>query len=57
MQSIRLYLSGENLLTLTDIPNGIDPIATYGFYGGSTVNGRLTYGADRVYSLGIKITY
>ena len=57
LQSIRLYLSGENLLTLTDIPDGIDPIATYGFYGGNTINGRLTYGADRVYSLGIKITY
>ena len=64
LQKVRIYLSGENLLTFTKLPNGIDPVAPVGFpIGGSADNngtlgmGRLTYGADRIYSLGLTVTY
>ncbi len=56
IQKFRLYFSGENLLTFTKLPNGIDAVALRGWNWG-TEYGRLTYGADRVYSLGITITY
>lgn len=64
LEKVRVYFSGENLLTLTDLPNGIDPVTPIGFgegggsdYYGSKGSGRLTYGADRVFSFGINITY
>ncbi len=59
LEKIRIYLSGENLFTITKLPNGIDPVAPVGFpmYDGAGGLGRLTYGADRIYSLGVTITY
>lgn len=52
INQIRLYLSGENLLTFSDLPVGIDPVA---LIGGDGIG--KTYGADRIYSVGLKITY
>lgn len=62
LEKVRVYFSGENLVTFTSLPNGIDPVTPIGFgeggdYYGTRGSGRLTYGADRVYSFGINITY
>lgn len=64
LQKLRIYLSGENLLTFSKLPNGIDPVAPVGFpeggsgnYMGTAGSGRLTYGADRIYSVGLTVTY
>lgn len=68
LEKVRLYFSGENLITFTKLPNGLDPVAPMGFgeggdgnyyveLGGKRGSGRLTYGADRVYSFGISVTY
>jgi hypothetical protein len=64
LQQIRVYVSGENLITISDLPPGIDPVAPVGFpeggagnYFGTAGTGRLTYGADRTYSIGVNITY
>jgi TonB-linked SusC/RagA family outer membrane protein len=64
LQRIRVYLSGENLFTFSKLPRGMDPVAPVGFgeggdgdYIGTKGTGRLTYGADRTFSLGINITY
>jgi TonB-linked SusC/RagA family outer membrane protein len=54
LQKLRIYFSGENLITLTSLPDGIDPMALLGNDG---VEGRLTNPADRIFSLGISITY
>jgi len=48
LQNVRLYISGENLLTLTDLIDGIDPVAI-----GSRSRMGMTYGADRIFSFGI----
>lgn len=52
MQRVRVYFSGENLLTLTKLSPGIDPIAI-----GSERGAGKTYGADRMLSLGLMLTY
>lgn len=59
LQRLRIYLSGENLFTITKLPPGIDPLALYGFSIGGSQNGlgRGTYGADRSISLGLTLTY
>ncbi|WP_158872242.1 SusC/RagA family TonB-linked outer membrane protein [Maribellus comscasis] len=62
LQKMRVYFSGENLLTFSDLPNGIDPVAPVGYprggsFQGTQGEGRLTYGADRIFSLGLTITY
>jgi TonB-linked SusC/RagA family outer membrane protein len=49
LTKVRVFFSGENLLTLTKLPNGIDPEAMNG--------GNLTYGADRIFSFGLTVTY
>ena len=53
LQKLRVYFSGENLITFTKLPAGIDPTALNSFVG----LGGLTYGADRIYSLGISVTF
>jgi len=54
LKNLRFYLSGENLLTIDKLPVGIDAAALRGF---NAINGGPAYGADRIYSLGINITY
>lgn len=52
LQKVRIYFSGENLLTITDLFNGIDPVALKSSRGVGK-----TYGPDRIFSLGISVTY
>lgn len=52
MQRVRVYFSGENLLTLTSLSLGIDPLAISSERGAGK-----TYGADRMFSLGLMLTY
>lgn len=54
LQDVRVYFSGENMLTIDNLPKLIDPAALVGFSG---MAGAATYGADRVYSFGISLTY
>jgi TonB-linked SusC/RagA family outer membrane protein len=54
LQNLNIYLSGENLITLQKLPDCLDPAAAVG--AGGTL-GRPTYGADRIYSFGVIITY
>jgi TonB-linked SusC/RagA family outer membrane protein len=49
LEKVRVFFSGENLFTITKLPNGIDPEAMNG--------GNLTYGADRTYAFGLTVTY
>lgn len=52
LQRVRLYVSGENLFTFSGLPVGIDPVAVSSSWG----TGK-TYGADRIVSLGLTVTY
>ena len=54
LAKLHIFFSGENLLTLSKMLPGIDPIALVGTGG---VVGKLTYPADRIYSFGLSITY
>lgn len=53
LQNLRAYLSAENLVTITKLPNGIDPVAT----SSSEWGVGKTYGADRMVALGLSISY
>ncbi|PPL03535.1 TonB-linked outer membrane protein, SusC/RagA family [Parapedobacter indicus] len=52
LQTVRMYLSGENLFTFTNLSPAIDPVALDGNWGAGK-----TYGADRMLSFGLTITY
>jgi TonB-linked SusC/RagA family outer membrane protein len=52
LQKVRFYVAGENLVTFTSLPNGIDPLAVVSTWGVGK-----TYGADRMLSLGLTMTY
>lgn len=52
INSLRVYISCENLLTLTSLMKGMDPVALTGFGGGAGA----TYGADRIVSLGLSLS-
>ncbi|WP_162633207.1 SusC/RagA family TonB-linked outer membrane protein [Echinicola strongylocentroti] len=52
VSNFRVYVSGENLFTFSSLPSGIDPVAV----GGSWGVGK-TYGADRIMSLGLQVSY
>ncbi len=52
LSNLRVYMSGENLFTFSDLPVGIDPLALSSSWGAGK-----TYGADRIISLGLKIAY
>ena len=54
LQNVRFYFSGENLITIDHLPKCIDPAAIRGFNG---ISGAASYGADRIYSFGISVTY
>jgi TonB-linked SusC/RagA family outer membrane protein len=53
LQSIRAYVSAENLVTFTKLPKGIDPVAT----GSAEWGVGKTYGADRMVAFGLSISY
>jgi TonB-linked SusC/RagA family outer membrane protein len=61
---LRIAFSAENLFTITHLPAGIDPVAPVGYnlqgadyFGQTAGTGRLTYGADRIYSFMLTVTY
>ena len=49
LSNVRVFFSGENLLTFTKLPAGVDPEIPNG--------ASATYGADRVCSFGITVSY
>ncbi|MDR0698975.1 MAG: SusC/RagA family TonB-linked outer membrane protein, partial [Tannerella sp.] len=49
LDRVRVFVSGENILTFSQLPAGIDPEIP----NGATA----TYGADRVFSFGITVSY
>lgn len=54
VQKLRVYFSGDNLLTFDHLPKGMDPTTGAGGYRD---NPGKDYRADRIYSFGINITY
>lgn len=52
LQKIRIYLAAENFLTFTKLSPGIDPVALQSARGVGK-----TYGADRIISFGLTVTY
>ncbi len=52
LQKARFYLSGENLLTISKLTAGIDPVAISSSWGVGK-----TYGANRIFSMGVTVTY
>ena len=56
LANVRVYLSGDNLLTFDHLPPGIDPVAVTGYAHGRSILG-WTYGADRIVLFGLDITY
>ncbi len=52
LQKVRMYIAGENLLTITNAIKAIDPVA----FLGSSVTFGATYRADKMVSFGINIT-
>jgi len=51
---IRVYFSGDNLLTFDHLPKGIDPTMAGGGYRD---NPGKDYRADRIYSFGLNLNY
>jgi TonB-linked SusC/RagA family outer membrane protein len=49
LDRVRVFVSGENILTFTKLPAGIDPEIPNG--------ASATYGADRIFSFGITVSY
>ena len=52
IQNLRVYVSGENLLTFTKLMKAFDPEAT----GGTTANGYI-YPLQKVLSAGLSVTF
>ena len=52
LQNVRLYVSGENLLTITGLEDIIDPeLAGYGWQGG------MSYPLSKTYSFGLSVNF
>ena len=52
LQNLRVYVSGENLLTITSLEKVIDPeLAGYGWQGG------MSYPLSRTYSFGLSVNF
>lgn len=52
LSNFRVYASGDNLLTFTKLPVGIDPVAVSSAWGAGK-----TYGADRMFTVGLQVSY
>lgn len=55
MEYLRFYVSAENILTISSLPNGFDPETTYSAYTGS--NSGKTYPLQAIISFGINVTF
>jgi hypothetical protein len=53
IQKLRVYVSGENLVTVTSLPEALDPERLYvGYYGLNQ-----TYPLSKIYAFGINLTF
>ncbi|WP_200975049.1 TonB-dependent receptor [Echinicola sp. 20G] len=52
LSNMRVYFSGENLFTFSSLPVGVDPVAVSSSWGVGK-----TYGADRILSFGLQVSY
>ncbi|WP_343851440.1 TonB-dependent receptor [Algoriphagus jejuensis] len=52
LSNFRVYFSGENLLTFSSLTPGIDPVAVSSSWGAGK-----TYGADRMLTFGLQVSY
>lgn len=55
MEYIRFYVSAENILTISSLPNGFDPETAYSGYTGS--NSGKTYPLQATVSFGVNVTF
>ena len=55
MQKLRVYVSAENVLTITSLPSGFDPETTYSSY--SDGNSGKTYPLQTTISFGLNATF
>lgn len=55
MQKLRVYVSAENLFTISGLPSGFDPETAYSNYTGS--NSGKTYPLQTTVSLGLNVTF
>lgn len=52
LTKMRVHLTGDNLLTFSHLPKGVDPVAVTGFYTFGT-----TYGVGRGFTFGLTVQY
>ena len=52
LKKLRLFVTGENLLTITNMPTMFDPEATGGYWGAGKI-----YPLQKSYSLGLNIQF
>lgn len=52
LSKVRMHLTGDNLLTFSHMPKGVDPVAVTGFYTLGT-----TYGVGRGFTFGLTVQY
>lgn len=60
IEELRVFISGDNILTFDHLNKGLDPFAIYGSVNGvglQNVAGRLTYGATRNFTMGLNLTF
>lgn len=55
MEYLRFYVSAENVLTISSLPNGFDPETAYSAYTGS--NSGKTYPLQATVSFGVNVTF
>ena len=55
MEYLRLYVSAENILTISSLPNGFDPETAYSGYTGS--NSGKTYPLQATVAFGVNVTF
>lgn len=55
MEYLRFYVSAENVLTFSSLPNGFDPETAYSAYTGS--NSGKTYPLQATISFGVNVTF
>lgn len=55
MEYLRFYVSAENILTISSLPNGFDPETAYSAYTGS--NSGKTYPLQATVSFGVNVTF
>lgn len=58
MSNVRIFFSGENLFTVSGLPDGFDPETIYSGYGASWgVQSGKSYPLSRTFSTGISVNF